>query len=572
MPRFTREFFSATADFSCIGSGEFGGKASGLAAADELLKDSGIGAAFPGVIINIPRLTVLTTDVFDAFMESNQLWKIVSSELSDDLIAEAFQQAEFPTVFVGDLLGLITKVHQPLAIRSSSLLEDALDHPFAGVYATKMIPNNQPDAETRFRRLLEAVKFVYASTFFADARAYIQTTPRRISDEKMAVIIQEVVGRRHGDRFYPNLSGVVRAFNYYPFGQARPEHGVVDLALGLGKTIVDGGVCWSYSPAFPQAKPPFASALEFTKHTQTEFWAVNMGKPPAYDPIRETEYLTRGSLADAEADNVLNELASTYSADADRLQPGISTPGPRVLNFAPMLDYDVVPLNALIRTLLRSCETALATPVEIEFAMTLPEDGEALPRFGFLQMRPIEIPREQVQVDLSRLSPDTLLASDKVMGNGSVAGIRDIIYVMPETFDAAKTAVIADEIGHLNQQLVNEETPYLLIGFGRWGSSDPWLGIPVNWSQVSGARVIVEATLPAMNVDLSQGSHFFHNLSSFRVSYFSVRHEGRFEIQWDWLNRQRAIRQTHHVRHVRLATPLTILVDGRSGQGLITHD
>ncbi len=571
--RFNREFFNSTEDFTCIGAGEFGGKASGLAAADDLLQQNRIGEAFPGIIINIPRLTVLTTELFDTFLTLNKLEHVAYSDISDDRMALAFQQTDFPAMFLGDLMGLISKVHQPLAIRSSSLLEDALEHPFAGVYATKMIPNNQADVETRFHKLMEAIKYVYASTFFRQAKAYRRAINCRDEDEKMAVIIQEVIGGRRADRFYPTVSGVARSHNYYPFGHAQHEHGVVDLALGLGKTIVDGGLCWSYSPAFPHATPPYASPLDMTKHSQIEFWAVNMGKPPAYDPIHETEYLKRCSLPDAENDNVLNEVASTYSPESDRLYAGISLPGPRVINFAPILDFDVVPLNALIKTLLQQCEESLGTAVEIEFAMNLPTEENMLPRFGFLQVRPIEVPHERVHVDLSTpRAPHILLASDTVMGNGRNLGIYDVVYVKPESFDAARTKEIAGEIGLLNQRLVREMTPYVLIGFGRWGSSDPWLGIPANWSQVAGAKVLVEATLPTMNVDLSQGSHFFHNLSSFRVSYFSVRHDGPFEIQWDWLNRQRAVTQTAHVRHVRLTNPLSVLVDGHSGRGVIYHD
>ena len=571
--RFNREFFNSKEDFTCIGAGEFGGKAGGLAAADDLLQQNRIAEAFPGLIINIPRLTVLTTEVFDAFLRLNKLEHVVYSDLPDDRMALAFQQTDFPAMFVGDIMGLISKVHQPLAIRSSSLLEDALEHPFAGVYKTKMIPNNQADVETRFHKLMEAIKYVYASTFFRQAKAYRRAVNCRDEDEKMAVIIQEVVGGRHGDRFYPTISGVARSHNYYPYGRAKHEDGVVDLALGLGKTVVDGGVCWSYSPAFPHAAPPYASPRDMTKHSQIEFWAVNMGKPPAYDPIHETEYLKSCSVADAEEDKVLNEVASTYSAESDRLYAGTSMPGPRVINFAPILDFDVVPLNALVKTLLQKCEESLGTAVEIEFAMNLPTEEDALPRFGFLQVRPIEVPHERVHVDLSTpRAPNILLASDNVMGNGRNLGMLDVVYVKPDLFAAAQTKEIADEIGLLNQRLVREATPYVLIGFGRWGSSDPWLGIPVNWSQVAGAKVLVEATLPTMNVDLSQGSHFFHNLSSFRVSYFSVRHDGPFEIQWDWLNRQRAVTQTAHVRHVRLAHPLSVLVDGHSGRGVIYHD
>jgi hypothetical protein len=571
--KFNREFFDAQEEMTYIGAGEFGGKATGLAFIHDTLAGSIDAAEFPDVTVSIPRLTVLTTEVFDTFMERNELWETALSDLHDDRIAHAFQKAEFPTEYIGDLMALIAKVHQPLAVRSSSLLEDAMYHPFAGVYATKMIPNNQPDVETRFRKLVEAVKFVWASTFFGEAKAYIARVGQKIENEKMAVIIQEVVGSRFGERFYPHFSGVARSFNFYPMGRAKPEDGVVDLALGLGKTIVDGGLCWTYSPSFPKAAPPYASARDLVDHTQNLFWSVNMGKPPAYDPIHETEYLIQPSLSNAEEDGTLTHLASTYDVGSDRLVPGMHVAGPRVLNFSPLLNYNVIPLNNLLKKLLKACETTVGAPVEIEFAVTLGMERALPARLGFLQVRPMVVSNETVEVGEEMMhGAKVAAASNKVLGNGVVEDVSDVVYVRPETFEARHTPQILNEIAEINQRLTAEHRPYLLIGFGRWGSSDPWLGIPVVWSQISGARVIVEATLPDMNVDLSQGSHFFHNLTSFQVCYFAVRHDGPYHIDWDWLNAQEKVFETEHVRHVRAASPLRIAVDGRSGRGVITHD
>ena len=305
IPQFDRQFFDGKERFTRIGSGAVGGKGAGLLRIHQLLLASLETDAFPGCAVEIPTLTVLATDMFDAFMQRNALHEDVAEDLPDDRIAGAFQRADLQTELLGDLRALVRQVHQPLAVRSSSLPEDALYRPFAGVYGTKMIPNNQPDPDTRFQRLVDAIKFVYASTFFANARRYLRMTDHRPEDEKMAVLIQEVVGRRHGERFYPDVSGVARSYNFYRFGHARPEDGVATLALGLGKTIVDGGVAWSYSPAWPRAGPPFASARDTLGQTQTAFWAVNMGRPPAHDPIRETEYLVRGDLRDAERDGTL---------------------------------------------------------------------------------------------------------------------------------------------------------------------------------------------------------------------------------------------------------------------------
>jgi Pyruvate phosphate dikinase, AMP/ATP-binding domain len=568
VPAFDRRFFDGTERFTRIGEGEVGGKAAGLLRIHRLLLEGLEPAAFPGCRIEIPTLTVVATDLFDAFMERNGLAAVVREELPDDRLASAFQQADLPAEAVGDLRALVEQVHQPLAVRSSSLLEDALYRPFAGVYGTKMIPNNQPDPDTRFQRLVEAVKFVYASTFFADARRYIRMTDHRPEEEKMAVLIQEVVGRRHGERFYPDVSGVARSYNFYRFGHAKPEDGVASLALGLGKTIVDGGLAWSYSPAWPRAAPPFASARDTLGQTQTEFWAVNMGRPPAHDPMGETEYLLRAQLPDAERDGTLERVASTYDAVADRLVPGAARPGPRALTFAPLLVHQVAPLNAIVRRLLADSERALGEQVEIEFAVTFPDEGGC--RFGFLQVRPLVVSQEAVTVEPADLRPEgLLLASRSVMGNGVVREIGDVVYVRPEGFTPRRNRAVAAEIAACNDRLVAAGRPYLLIGFGRWGSSDPSLGIPVAWGQIGGARVIVEATLPAMNVELSQGSHFFHNISSFQVSYFCVRHDGTDRLDWDWLARQPAVCEGELVRHVRPAAPLLVKVDGRTGRGVV---
>jgi hypothetical protein len=388
----------------------------------------------------------------------------------------------------------------------------------------------------------------------------------------MAVIIQEVVGLRHGERFYPHFSGVGRSFSYYPTGHARPEQGVVNLALGLGKTVVDGGICWPFSPAFPSASPPFASAHSSIHQTQSRFWAVNVGKPPAYDPIRESEYLVNPGLQEAEEDGVLPLLASTFDLQSDRLLPGTEVRGPRVLNFAPLLVYEVLPVGELIRILLRVCEDAVGMPVEIEFAMTLGTERERQARLGFLQVRPMNVSEESVEIADGELrGARVLIASEDVMGNGRVNSLCDIVYLRPETFEARRTPVIAEEVAAINRRLRSENRPYVLIGFGRWGSTDPWLGVPVNWAQISSAKVIVEAMLPQMNVEPSQGSHFFHNLSSYQVSYFCVPPDGG-TLDWEWLAGQPAVSETHYVRQLRLSRPLEVRVDGRARRGVICHD
>jgi len=570
LPRFDRKFWDGTFCCTQIGSGSLGGKANGLVFIKDLLAEQIPPGSFPDVEIHVPTMAVIATDSFDQFVTLNRLADLPFAEMADDRIAHAFQKADLPMELLGDLRALNVEVKSPLAVRSSSLLEDALDHPFAGVYATKMIPNNQHDPDARFRRLAEAIKFVYASTYFREARDHRAASGA--PEEKMAVILQEVVGQRRDDRFYPDISGVARSYNFYAFEPARPEDGVVTLALGLGKTIVDGGIAWTYSPAYPKKPPPFASVGELLKGTQAEFWAVNMGKPPAYDPVSETEYMMRGSLADAEADGALEFLASTYDPERDRVVPGISSRGPRVLNFSPILTYEAVPINDLVKALLHAAENTVKAKVEIEFAVNLEgRRGEhARVRLGFLQVRSTVVPDQVVDVAVEDLTnPMAIVASDMVLGNGTEDDIEDIVFVRPERFSPLDTPVIAEQLSAVNRTLQEEHRPYLLIGFGRWGSSHPSLGIPVDWSQISGARAIVEATLPEMNVELSQGSHFFHNLSSFRASYFMVRHGHRFGINWEWLNRQPVIHETELIRHVRPTTDLCVRVDGRTARGII---
>jgi hypothetical protein len=577
VPLFDRNFFRSSECITRIGDGELGGKAHGLVLIRDLLGSRFDASAFPDVEVDVPKMVVVGTDVFDAFLERNQLRQIALSDLADDRIVETFLRTEFPTEILGDLRALVEEARTPLAIRSSSLLEDALFRPFAGVYETKMVPNNQPDADTRFVKLLEAIKFVYASTYFCNAKAYIRATERTSAEEKMAVIIQEVVGERHGDRFYPDLAGVGRSYNFFPSKGVEPRDGVVNLALGLGKSIVDGGASWIYSPSRPKAPPPFGSTREILRLTQLDFWAVNMGKPPSYDPGAETEYLSKADLSAADYDGTLSGVASTYDARRDRLVPGTGVDGPRVVDFAPLLTHSDVPLNSVIRELLTIGEQALEQAVEIEFAACLPRKGSPGMRFGFLQLRPMLVSGEEVEVDDDELArPDLLLASDRAMGNGAPEAIADVVYVKPGPFESRLTRKIASDVEEMNRPLLADNRPYLLLGFGRWGSSDPWLGIPVNWGQIAGARVIVESTLPGMNVEPSQGAHFFHNLISFEVCYLCVSHEdeagsARRGIDWEWLESRPCTSETDHVRHVRLERPLKIKVDGRSGRGAVWH-
>ena len=562
---FKRNFLDPATPISCIGTGALGGKAEGLVFIRDILHSELERGKFGSVQIEIPSMTILCTDIFDAFMERNHLTESALGDLPDDRLAYAFQKAELPFEVLGDLRSIVEQVHSPLAIRSSSMLEDTKNEPFAGIYHTKMIPNDEYDPDVRFRQLIEAIKFVYASTYFKAARAYRSTIGHNDRDEKMAVIIQEIIGKRYRSRFYPELAGVARSYNYYPMRPAKPEDGVVNLALGLGKTVVDGGISWAYSPAFPKAEPPFMATPDMLVDTQTDFWAVSMGAPPKYDPIDEGEYIFQANIAAAEQDSALKYVASTYNALSGRLSIGTGFKGPRVLTFAPILVLNQVPFNDLIKSLLEVCEQALGTPVEIEFAMTFDPH-----RFGFLQVRAMAVPTDVVHVTEQELEgKNVLISSQGVLGNGVVDNIRDIVYVKPESFELKNTRLIVPEIELFNDRLLRDSRPYLLIVFGRLGTTDPWLGIPVQWGQVCGAKVIVEATLANVRVELSQGAHYFHNMINLGIKYFSLPFNEQYRIDWKWLASQEVIDETQFIRHVRSKAPLTVHVDGRNSRGVI---
>jgi hypothetical protein len=544
---------------------EIGGKALGLLSIRETLAEIN-SDEFPGIQINIPDMVVLGTSVFDAFMERNQLDEIAYSFQHDNRIAHAFQKADMPFEVLGELRNLLEKWGMPLAVRSSGLLEDTMQQPFAGVYLTKMIPNNAPNLETRFQKLIEAIKFVWASTYFMIARDYTRATNLNIHDEKMAVIIQKMVGKRHHERYYPELSGVARSFNFYPVSPARPDDGVVSLALGLGKTVVDGEKTWTYSPKYPKMPPPFKSLHDMLHDTQNEFWVVNMGEVAEYDPIKETEYMQKENLISAEKDGVLDHLASTFEPDSERLSIGTGSQGPRILTFSPLLTLNTIAFNPLISEILKKFEEKLACPVEIEFAMTFNPH-----QFNLLQVRPMKINTDSLQISEEDLHSDkTLVASKSVLGNGILEGIKDIVYVVPHYFDLKFTKQIASELEKHNQRLLDADQPYILIVFGRLGTLDPWLGIPLTWGQICGAKVIVEATQDNVKVELSQGSHYFHNIINLDIKYFSLPFSQPFRIHWDWLEKQQLVQEGDFTRHVRSDSLLTVKVDGRNGWGAIT--
>ncbi|MDO9576348.1 MAG: PEP/pyruvate-binding domain-containing protein [Candidatus Cloacimonadales bacterium] len=555
--------------FSYIGSGLPGGKASGLALMQEIIQKHFPDGNVEGMQINIPGMTVLLSSVFDEFMKNNSLYEFALSNASDDDIAIRFVNSSLGGVYAGDLYYLVENIEQPLAIRSSSICEDSLHEPFAGVYETKMVANNQSDKTERFNALINAIKYVYASLFFVESKEYFRSINRDIRDEKMAVIIQEVVGEKHDDLYFPTISGVLKSYNFYPADNIKPETGFAALAFGLGKTIVNGESCWSYCPKYPKTPQPFNNIKDMLDNTQKTFWAVNLAKIDDYNPIAETEYLAQKSIFDVDR-NALQQVCSTYNFQNDRVITGLYGDGAPLLNFAPILKAETLPLNKAIERIMQVCETETASKVEIEFAVALSQDKAQLPRFGFLQLRPIAVSNAVVDLpQQEEIEDKLLLTSNNVMGNGISNEIFDIVFIRPETFDVSHTQQIAADIAELNALLVQNKRKYLLIGFGRWGTSDPWCGIPVKWFQISNAKIIVETVLPSMRADFSQGAHFFHNMTAHHVFYFSVNEENAKNLDWNWLQEQKIVNETRYVKHVRIENNLKVFVDGRKSAGVI---
>jgi CheY-like chemotaxis protein len=566
-----------------IGDGSIGGKARGIAFANTLIEPEELEQKYPGMITQIPQTIVIATDVFDKFMFENDLRDMAYETEDDDAIMEAFLASRLPKGFEDELRFLLERMDYPLAVRSSSLLEDAQFQPFAGIYATYMIPNESPDIQVRLEELSAAIKLVYASTYFQNARAYIENTARRIEEEKMAVVVQGLVGQRYGDRFYPTFSGVAQSHNFYPLGHQKTQDGVATLALGLGRTVVDGGQALRVCLEYPQSLPQYASAEAMAKQSQPAFWALDMSKDFVDLDFSSENSNVRCDLKCAEEDGTLQMIGSVYDPVDDVIRDGLDQPGPRVVSFANILKYKAIPLAPALLDLLQVFREGMACDIEIEFACDMGDFGRQLPpgkepkapTLSILQLRPISASVGFEQIETSTVPFERMICrSESALGHGFIEGIRDIVYVKWETFNPAETKKIAREVGKMNKKLAALEKPYVLIGPGRWGSSDPWLGIPVQWAQISGARVMVEASPSGFNVDPSQGTHFFQNITSLRIGYLTVPsgaladQDAQF-VRWQWLNDQPACGETDFLRHVCTEKPFPVSIDGRTGIGVI---
>jgi len=560
--------------FLRIGAGSLGGKARGLAFVRHLLYKRQFARRFPGVKINVPPALVLSTDVFDRFLAENNLLEFAIHCKDDAEILRRFLASPLPASLQSDLTAFLSEVRWPLAVRSSSLLEDSQYQPFTGVYETFMLGNHQPELEVQLARLTEAIQRTYASTFSQHAKAYVRATPYRTEEEKMAVILQRVVGTAHGERFYPDFSGVVRSRNFYPVPPMAPEDGIAAVALGMGREVVEGGKCMTFCPRYPRNIVQFSTVKDILSNSQSGFWALEMNHELAQANSRDGLSALREArfaLGDAETDGTLQAVASTYSRDNDAVYDGMSRAGTRIVSFAPVLKHEVFPLAPILQQLARVGEEALGQPVEIEFAVSLPHGAGGGAEFGFLQIRPLVLSREGEELRVGDVNASDLVCrSSMVLGNGRVSNLCDVVVVDFHRFERGRSQEVAESVAHFNTKLGLENRPYLLIGVGRIGSNDPWLGIPVEWDEISGARVIVEAGFRDFRVIPSQGSHFFQNLMAFQVGYFTVNPDaGEGSVDWEWLALRNALEERGCVRHLRFDEGLMVVMNGKTREGMI---
>ena len=566
---YQKERFDEYSNFARIGDGSLGGKGRGLAFIGSMVK------RYPkfeheNFVVTIPKTVVICTDIFDEFMETNELYPVALSDIEDEAILKYFLRASLPTRLIEDLMAFFEVVKGPIAVRSSSLLEDSHYQPFAGIYSTYMIPKLE-DKYEMLRVLSDAIKAVYASVFYRDSKAYMTATSNLIDQEKMAVVLQEVAGNRYNDHFYPTLSGVARSLNFYPIGNEKAEDGIANIALGLGKYIVDGGQTLRFSPRHPRNILQMSTMDFALRETQTRYYALDLKNMTEQFSVDDSFNLLRLNLKDADADGALKYIVSTYDPYDQIIRDGYYPGGRKILSFVNILQHDVFPLADTLTQILSVGQTEMGRPVEIEFAMNIDPKDPSQATFYILQIRPIVDNKEVMEEDLTLVEQtDTLLSSTSVLGHGLVNDVQDIIYVKTGAFSSSNNQLIAYEIEKMNRQFTGQEKSYVLVGPGRWGSSDSWLGIPVKWPHISNARVIVECGLENYRVDPSQGTHFFQNLTSFGVGYFTInpfKGDGWFDEEY--LNSLPAVEETEYIRHVHFDKPIVIKMDGKRGLGVV---
>lgn len=566
---YQKERFDEYSNFARIGDGSLGGKGRGLAFIGAMVK------RYPKLehdhfAVTIPKTVVICTDIFDEFMETNELYPVALSDVDDETILKYFLRASLPARLIEDLMAFFDVVKSPIAVRSSSLLEDSHYQPFAGIYSTYMVPKLE-DKYDMLRTLSDAIKAVYASVFYRDSKAYMTATSNLIDQEKMAIVLQEVVGNRYNDRFYPTISGVARSLNFYPIGNEKAEDGIANIALGLGKYIVDGGQTLRFSPRHPHNILQMSTMDFALRETQTRFYALDLKNLADQFSVDDSFNLLRLNLKDADADGSLKFIVSTYDPYDQVIRDGYYPGGRKILSFVNVLQHEVFPLADTLDQILHVGQDEMGRPIEIEFAVNIDPQNPGFATFYLLQVRPIVDNKEVMEEDLTLVEQeDTILTSTSVLGHGIVTDVQDIIYVKTGAFCSSNNLSIAYDIEKMNRQFTGEEKNYVLVGPGRWGSSDSWLGIPVKWPHISNARVIVECGLENYRVDPSQGTHFFQNLTSFGVGYFTInpfKGDGWFDE--GYLNSLPAVEETEYLRHVRFDKPVVIKMDGKKSLGVV---
>ena len=570
---FAADDFDLMTDFFKIGQGSLGGKARGLAFLLSLLSENrSLNRKYADIQLDVPQTLVITTEVFDEFIENNRLGYLAEEDLSDREISTRFLWGVFPKAAKNDLRAFLSQVRYPLAVRSSSLLEDAQFQAYAGLYRTYMLPNEHPNLEKRLEHLVYAIKLVYASTYFRGPKAFSRRIGRRIEDEKMAVIVQRLVGEQVGDYYYPAISGVAQSYNYYPFARMKPEDGIATIALGLGRAVVEGERTLRFCPKYPHILPQRSTVDDILKNAQRFFYALKMGEDYHVLDITETENLVRREVSDAADEPAVKYLSSTYIPAENRIRDTVMAKGYRVLTFANVLKYRQFPLPDILVDVLEMGRKGMGASVEMEFSVDLKLAQKGQPEFAFLQLRPMTARSELGPVDISEAERQRARCrSMHALGNFVNQEMRDILFVRPEGFDVSKTVEIAAEISRMNARLVKERRPYLLIGPGRWGTSDRWLGVPVRWADISGVGAIVEAAYGDFRVEPSQGSHFFHNITTQGIGYVNV--SGRDErVDWAWLRSLPVVEEGEFVVNARVDRPLTMKVDGRTHECVLLVD
>ncbi len=557
--------------FTRLGDGQLGGKARGLAFIDSFINKYKVMFSRENVMITIPRTVVLTTDVFDEFMEKNNLYNFALSDASDQQIIERFSTSTTPSRMKKYIQEIIKAIKKPLAVRSSSLLEDSHYQPFAGVYSTYMIPNNHEDISIRQHQLEQAIKSVYASVFYKESKAYIEATSNVIDEEKMAVVIQEVSGREYENRFYPAISGVARSINFYPIEPEQYEDGIANIAFGLGKTIVEGGISLRFCPRYPQKTLQLSVPELALTNSQKEFYALDMDPEKFHSSTDESVNLHKLRIKHAENDKALKHVASTFDYHDKIIRDGLYDSGKKIITFSNILKYNSFPLADILQELLTIGVQEMNNQVEIEFSVNMDTPPSQPQLFHFLQIRPVVETQEKNIVEVEKhKDSDPLIFSDQALGNGIINHVHDIVYVKPDAFNPAETKSIAATIDQINSQFVAEKKSYILVGPGRWGSNDPWLGVPVKWSNISAARLIIESGLKGFQIDPSQGTHFFQNLTSFNVGYFTInpfKNDGIYDVAF--LDKQEGVFENEYVRQVRFTNPVEIKIDGKRKKGVV---